>query len=217
MNKKEFLLNLFKDCDFDDFHKENVEKKVILNLPEDYKYRFFYGITKLCIIPEDSLYVLKIPFKGTIDCYDDEYYDFVGAGGGVFEWDYCAFESFISKKADEEKVGFFFAKEELLGYVNDHPIYIQKRAQSFADLKGDPDCMEDTSESVKASIKYCKKKRCECFNAYWIADAFEYYGEEKVEALFDFLKKYEIDDLHNENIGYVGDRPIIFDYSSFLG
>ena len=52
----------------------------------------------------------------------------------------------------------------------------------------------------------------------WTAMALEYYGEEVVKKLFNFIEKEGIDDLHWGNVGIRKDgSPVLLDYSGFLG
>ena len=44
----------------------------------------------------------------------------------------------------------------------------------------------------------------------------EFYGKEMYEALTQFCIDYEINDLHNGNIGSVDGRPVIIDYSGYF-
>ena len=44
---------------------------------------------------------------------------------------------------------------------------------------------------------------------------YNYYGEEKFEIILNFLNENGINDLHNGNWGFIGERPVIFDYSGF--
>ena len=55
----------------------------------------------------------------------------------------------------------------------------------------------------------------ECFNRVWLSDALDYFGEKIFYGLLSFLDDYSIGDLHDANIGYIGMRPVLVDYSSF--
>lgn len=48
----------------------------------------------------------------------------------------------------------------------------------------------------------------------WLMEFINYYGLEKLDALYDFIEKYNIFDLHNSNLGYLNGKPIILDWLS---
>lgn len=211
--QKDIVLNVFKDCDFSGrLTKDNFEEKILNNLPEDFSYKYFYGVSKLCIIPTGADYVIKIPFNSSWYDADEEYEDFVSASGDFrHEWDYCFAEVICYQEAKREKVHQMFCKARLLGYIDDYPIYIQQRAITYYDLKG-----EDTTDArTPNTTEYCNKKGFSCFNSVWIADAMEYYGQNVFNRMMSFIKSYNIGDLHDENVGYIGKQPVLIDYSDF--
>ena len=53
------------------------------------------------------------------------------------------------------------------------------------------------------------------FNMEWLSDAFHFYGEKIFHKLLEFIRTVGINDLHDGNIGYIGNRPVLVDYSSF--
>jgi hypothetical protein len=63
--------------------------------------------------------------------------------------------------------------------------------------------------------KFCTKEGYIDFNLTWMADAYDYYGEEYFKKLMNFLKSEGIYDLHGGNIGYINSRPVIFDFSDY--
>jgi lantibiotic modifying enzyme len=67
-------------------------------------------------------------------------------------------------------------------------------------------------------MKRYREEHCfRCFDPEWLADAFEYYGLKTFNKLMNFIYEYNITDLHTDNIGYIGTRPVILDFSDFLG
>lgn len=70
--------------------------------------------------------------------------------------------------------------------------------------------------------KVNKKTRESCHGSYardldrlWVAMALVLYGKKAVKVLCEFIINHNINDLHNSNIGYLNDRPIILDFSGF--
>lgn len=213
--QRDSLLDVFKDCDFSGkLTSDNFEERIIDNLPESFSHRYFFGASKVCIIPEGADYVIKIPFNSSWYDADEEYEDFRSATSDEnHTWDYCFAEVLCYKEAKREKVHRMFCKARLLGYVNNYPIYIQERAVTYCDLNGDDDREDARTPSTR---DYCRKNGFSCFNPIWIADALDYYGQKMFNKMMSFIKSYRIGDLHDENIGYIGQRPVLIDYSDFF-
>lgn len=49
----------------------------------------------------------------------------------------------------------------------------------------------------------------------WAKTAVSLHGKRKCIALCDFVKKYHINDLHRSNIGYIGIKPVLLDFSGY--
>lgn len=211
--QRDNLLDLFQNCDFSGkLTSDNFEDRIIDNLPENLSYKYFFGASKVCIIPEGADYVIKIPFNSTWYDTSEEYEDFCNAcGDDRHFWDYCFAEVLCYNEAKREKVNKMFCKPRLLGCVDDYPIYIQQRAVTYYDLKGE----ETVDARTPKTRDYCQKKGFSCFNSIWIADALEYYGQKGFNRMMSFIKSYGIGDLHDENIGYIGRQPVLIDYSDF--
>lgn len=181
------------------------------------------GVSKIVISYNDlPNYVIKIPFKGKYDEYNDENAFFINADcyekpyENVNTWDYC--ESEANCYYDAEKyygLGDMFAKTEYLGEIENTPVYISEKITIL---------MSDTK--VKNSNKHTEKIAKTLQSKYEIDYSFcegdgllafiNCYGEERTEDLVSFLEEYGIEDLHNGNIGYdlYGNVKII-DYSGW--
>lgn len=211
--ERDTLLNLFKNCNFNNLNKDNFDNKIIKNLNcllQDFTWN--YGETKCCIILKEADYVIKIPFRGSISCGEE--YDFENANFDKEHfWDYCFSELIYYNLAKRQKIEKAFAKTRLLGIVQNYPIYIQEKVTTFSSTGFDPYLKNERTEKTR---KYCKEKNFYCFNNRWLADAFQYYGEKRFNKIINFLKDYDIEDLHIDNIGYIGSRPVILDFSDFL-
>ena len=204
------------------------------NLP--FEFSIDSGISKAVILIKGEPFVIKIPF---FKYYDDDdywveeeeeeidedrfYYDLEGAsninlGEGIEpaipDWDYCRLESVIYQLALEEGLGAYFAEEGYLGTIDNTPVYYQTRCIPMSDMTIDYDSAEYEKKSNK-SRKICENLKADCFNALWISDFIDMYGEEEFKRLNTFLKRYEIEDLRMANIGYLDGAPILFDYSGY--
>ena len=217
----EEILQLFNACTFDGVLTENdFEDKVLSNLPDDLKYHYEYGATKLVIILPDCDFVIKIPFSGSYqeiyqdrtDDYEEEYVEFENADFETCEWDYCKTEVNRYNLAKNVGIEKYFAKTECIGMVNHYPIYIQQKAEIFADVKD----LNSYSEEKKSSTREkCDKEDLWCFNECWLSDLLDYCGDKIFSFFMSFIKDNDFDDLHSSNIGYINGVPVLVDYSGF--
>lgn len=139
-----------------------------------------------------------------------------GEEDDIPDWNYCELETAIYRKAAAEGLARYFAEEECLGFIDNTPIYWQARCTPLSEITMDYHS-EEYKRKKKTSEKLCDKLDTDCFNAIWIADFIDFYGESEFERLVKFLDKYEIDDLRPCNIGYIDKAPILFDFSGYRG
>lgn len=190
------------------------------------------GASKAVILLKGEDFVIKIPFDSqVVESYIDEdedeeaeetestpvYDRYFGASELIEverEWDYCEAEMRLYQEAVEEGLGAYFAEEDCIGFIQGRPIYWQTRCTPMNTME-----IDYHSQAIKAktenSEQLCEQMRVRCFNALWIADFIECYGQEEFERLSDFIARWCIDDLRACNIGYLDGAPIIFDYSGF--
>lgn len=138
----------------------------------------------------------------------------------MYDDDYCKKELDNYMKAEEEGFESYFAEIEYFEEYDGIPFYIQlaadnelarnslwKSATEDAVINGL--CSTDSSEDEKMEV----------------VDDFLYdiSDEDRIDIFFggvsikflDFLIKNEINDLHEGNIGIIGERKVIFDYSGW--
>ena len=181
---------------FDEIDEAEFYPVVVQPFSEKYKKPFDYatGATKGVLIFEQLGFVIKIPFcRNSEDCYYNSAYGeyeccyFTGADTDN-GWDYCEAEANKYKRAEEEGLAQCFAKTKKIGDIDGYPIYMQELADIYKSIM---------------------------FNLEWLSDAFHYYGEKVFHKLLEFIRTVGINDLHDGNIGYIGNRPVLVDYSSF--
>lgn len=183
------------------------------------------GASKCVVLLRNQNFVLKIPFAGqelwiqirNFDApkYNSENFDFVFCsfkGARTKDnWDYCNDEVEIFKKAEAAGVGSFFARTDFYGYSKDnHPIYVQERCEVFDSVDVD-DMYENLSKEIKTSASEVLSELPE----EWIALAIKYFGQELTDKFLAFVDNEGIDDLHFSNFGFIGDRPVLIDYSGY--
>jgi hypothetical protein len=210
------ILDSLKYCYFEELTEDNCYSNIV-----DYCDSNFFntgksenGATKIVLFPHNSNYVVKIPFShDSYGSYDeDEKPDLFYGAGEPNGWDYCRAEVILYEKAQEANIEECFLKTELLGYVSNHPIYIQEEVEMFFS-RNDKSPKDWSSEQEVCN--YCQSHNYWCFNSYWIDDFLKFYGEKMFDLLSKFLRDNCIHDLHSGNLGYINDRPVIVDYGSY--
>lgn len=223
----EYILNLLKEnCIFDgDLDERSFEYKIIEKIEKLFSFQYNCGISKCVIIPSGADFVIKIPFTGKEGEYeeydeeedkyymDDEYRDFEGAQYGDGN-DYCFSEVVLYNMARHERVQKAFCKTKVIGNINGQKIYMQERATPLCSCNK-KNFKEYSNDYLINLRKSCKSKGYSVFNTEWIALAIDYYGEKIFNKIMTFIKENGIDDLHNENIGFIGNRPVILDYAGW--
>lgn len=205
---------------FDENDEADFYSIVVQPFSEKYKKPFDYatGATKGVLIFEQLGFVIKIPFcRNSEDCYYNSAYGeykccyFTGADADN-GWDYCEAEANKYERAEEEGLAQCFAKTKKIGDIDGYPIYMQELADIYKSIDYQSSHTEEDSRQVSS---ICNSNNFYMFNLEWLSDAFHYYGEKVFHKLLEFIRTVGINDLHDGNIGYIGNRPVLVDYSSF--
>lgn len=213
----EKILTALEDCCFDEFYDESFESVTDFMDTNFFEEGVGCGATKLVLFPKEYKdIVVKIPFPGSYFYNDNEELeldDFRYAIDGKYGWDYCEAEALKYNQAKERNLEFVFLKTTFIGYVHEHPIYIQPRIEETESRRRihTPFKLED-AEKVRSK---CFEMDVECFSSFWINDFLNLYGEFFFRILTDFLNDCYVNDLHGSNIGYYKGKPVIFDYSGY--
>ena len=228
------ILGLFEKTEFPEFLGEDNAEDFIRNkthFPETFKFTWNMGASKLVILPCGEDFVIKIPFNAQYfdDEIDTETGEVLSEGGWEcftsyeydsenmdFDGNYCGREADISDIAAAEDLEECFAITECVGRCRGYLIYKQARATTIL-----ADVLDEKSDSL--SIEERKSIRDKCnnmgvygFNIYWLKDFLEFFGEEILKQLDRFINTYDINDLHTSNVGYIGNRPVLIDYSGYF-
>lgn len=205
---------------FDENDEADFYSIVVQPFSEKYKKPFDYatGATKGVLIFEQLGFVIKIPFcRNSEDCeYNSTYGEyeccyFTGADTDN-GWDYCEAEANKYERAEEEGLAQCFAKTKKIGDIDGYPIYMQELADIYKSIDYQSSHTEEDSRQVSS---ICNSNNFYMFNLEWLSDAFHYYGEKVFHKLLEFIRTVGINDLHDGNIGYIENRPVLVDYSSF--
>ena len=205
---------------FDENDEADFYSIVVQPFSEKYKKPFDYatGATKGVLIFEQLGFVIKIPFcRNSEDCeYNSTYgeYEYCYFTGADTDngWDYCEAEANKYERAEEEGLAQCFAKTKKIGDIDGYPIYMQELADIYKSIDYQSSHTEEDSRQVSS---ICNSNNFYMFNIEWLSDAFHYYGEKMFHKLLEFIRTVGINDLHDGNIGYIENRPVLVDYSSF--
>lgn len=175
----------------------------LFKLATEYKIEFLHGCTKGCIVDHEGGFVIK----WTIEDDSDEMHR----------------EFLVYQKAVSHGVECFFPKTELLlelgGYLK---FYIQQRVSStLGDMPRED--FEKCELSIPMAIRELDYEDLDEFDFYWRPDtlwikkAIAVFGVDKVYELASFTRRYHINDLHTNNVGFDGENfmPMLLDFSGF--
>ena len=208
---KEILNALEYGC-YEELDQDTFEDDVVCAFDEHYhkQYGWDNGATKGVFIFKKFGFVIKIPFNY---CDGEE---LCGAYEGDSDWDYCSQEK--NRYANAKKFGLqgIFLETALVGRVDGYPIYIQPIAQSLTNLGYEFSSNRKTSKDDMKTIQMIiEENNFGCIDSAWEADIFAMYGGKYYHKFKNFIKENYIEDLRNDNIGYVGLKPVILDYAGF--
>lgn len=192
----------------------------VFNISEEYRdiVTIRDGATKVVLVFNKENFVIKIPYYGD---YDDSGYTCPYQGGRnlvlddlgyEFEGnDYCELESALYEEAVECGVEDFFSPTVFFGRISGIPIYIQKK------VNANP-YMVMQKPSNEELYTYASINNSGEFDSFFGVMLLRSYPIEQVKRFFQFVKKYNINDMDNyRNGGFdikLG-RWIFWDYCGF--
>lgn len=152
-------------------------------------------------------------------------------------WDYCEQEAIIYNKAVRLGIGDMFAGTVKIAEANYYPIYASERAEAYSQVDYGTTSSNETVRHIFANVKPNHPEDSELYkigerfmeecdeaeefsipnkmSLEFLGYMINYYGEDKVLTLCDFLDKNYLNDFHCSNVGFIGDRPVLIDYSGF--
>ena len=163
------------------------------------------GATKICLIFKDWPFVIKWSFENNDDAF---------------------IEAKIYADAVENNIQQFFPATKLLFEHNGVKFILQEKvdASVYDGFSGkERDRVTTITKTVSGRI--VKKVQQTCLKASpknrrtldntWVAMAISLYGKKTCKSLCEFIVENHINDLHEDNIGYKNDRPIILDFAGY--
>lgn len=179
------------------------------DIKDNLKVIVTHGASKMVFISErddefSRKYVVKIPF-------DSWNYDYCNEEVKTYNSIEELYPDFTECFAETWKAGTIEFKSEEPVVMYDVPLYIMERADA------DEDKVEKTSYDYWISCGgkrewYCPEGNEETFNCFKA-----FYGESLVDCLEDIINEMDINDLHENNVGFLKERPVFIDYSGYFG
>lgn len=215
--EKQSILQLLEDFDLSHLTGKTYQNK-FKSLSND--FLLSSGASKLAIIPKAKDYVIKLPFAG-VDYQCKEKDEFATFHCRLSKSaDYCKADIMVYNEAKDVGMEVFFAEIEQIGEVQGVPVYVQQKAEIFGDCipyEDQLEALDDEDDEIMTSIKsdYPYLVEEEFLPPLWVKDFILIYGTSVFDELIDFLHEHEIDDLHEENVGYIANMPVLVDYSGF--
>lgn len=169
------------------------------------------GSSKICLIPHNFDFVIKWTYSEFMEETMDE---------ALREVD-------MYNKAVEAGLSMFFPKTELFCTMNGINFIKQEKIDFAAS-----GCPYQTFKQYEVKTKTASDKKAQlmdkCFkkaapnghyarnlDPLWAKMALVIYGKKLCKTLCEFIIENRINDLHESNIGYKNNRPIILDFSGF--
>ena len=189
------------------FYKYDGKKRILTDYLHEYKncskkegVTISYGASRAAVIDRANRIVFKIPFKGYEEesLFEGAEYTHVGNS-----WNYCETEKTIYKEAKKYGVEDFFLPVQTIENIN-YPFYAQKLVEVLA-----------SNENYLSSSGYDEGSSDFDIPNYFLDKMNDYYGEDSVDDFIRFGFDIGLNDVHDENIGYINGRPVIFDYAGF--
>ena len=180
------------------------------------------GLTRICLVPNEKDYVIKLPITGVYGNIHDEY----GCGNveecdikmyvdldeyNVFDYEQAIYNSLLSESKE------VFCPCTYIGNFNGIPVYVQPKIEKIQyDVMSFLNEEEVKAVSALTSRHHYKDSVDRPLTDDFIMKLINLYGEEAAGYILEDCK--QIDDLHTNNYGYTSDgKPIIFDFAGFNG
>ena len=200
---KDYVFNLLSFIDFKAvtmnscFSQDNFEDYFTRDLPEDCEYS--YGASKLVIIPDNTDYVIKVPFNCT---YDEEWLYFQNAyycRQEEYGWDYCEAEVEYYEEAADWGVEKYFAETRYIGDCHGWPIYVQPKCEAMENSRDSHSHTREEYDSIQKKADSVDQHGIR--DRDFLCDLFKDADVATVSLLFQFIDEM-LNDLHSGNYGY---------------
>ena len=220
MRATELLDVLFKfgfDKVLSDFTRSNYEDWIRKVLNSDADVSYVTDMEDCYIFSDGNSEVYVASGASKVVFWTEESDSVFKMGFNKLRRDYCGLEAEYFAEAKQLGLDEFFAATEFVMYCNNIRVYVAERAEvSFERLSSDLYEKLESSGMKESKIWDTINEADSCCEFLdWLVP---YYADnDKAEELFNFLNESDINDLHSGNIGYIGDRLVLIDYSGYRG
>lgn len=175
---------------------------------DEYISDYYYetGATKVCI--RIGHIYLKTSYTSEVENYGDDETDF-SVSNYCGENDYAAVENLIYQHAIKEGVAYFFAEIEDLN----NGVYAQREADNVGTI---PDTYDPSSGNHSYVQDLIEEYYLDGIPEGFILAALKSGSTiEDLQKLSRFILKFDINDLHDGNMGWIDGHPVFFDFCGF--
>lgn len=173
-----------------------------------------HGCTKIVFaFYEYPQYVVKIPFKGVrrVDYEGPSSEDWLSEAR--YSADYCQLEADLYLDAMRDGIQSVFAEVRFLTKISDIPIYVAERCNGFSSVDSD---VSEQSRTISSEIIHSKSDSLGDIGQF-LGEIVEQYGEDFAKKVVHFTDEYDIDDIHEGNVGWSKDEKFkLIDYSNYF-
>ena len=169
--------------------KRGKDCKTPLNIDSYFESGCYKGVIVPC---DDNDFVIKFPLVNSLEDIEN-----------------CEEEFRRSQKIEQAGFGDLIAKISSLGKIKGTNFYLQEKAITLYD-GGSFYNKEDSRPDVSQLYDFLDFYP----NFYWLIDLVDYCGYERAKKFLLFLQENGMmQDLHDNNIGYIDNRPVLIDYA----
>lgn len=203
MTERENIIKLLKTLDINSRH-DAWEVSSILRKHGYNDIKVADGASKICLIFPNTSFVVK---------------------WSTYGYEEAMREVEVYQKAIDAHLEKFFPKTAFLVKLNDVNFVVQEKIdvtvngldfrtrQHFQKISKTAldKIVYKMERQFKRAARYCQRD----LDPVWAKMALVLYGKRTCKALCDFIIENKINDLHESNIGYKNNRPIILDFSGY--
>ena len=181
----------------------------VINLFKKNGFNIYYGegATKGCFVFKDLDFVIKFNLENNGSHRID---DCVGQELFIYE---MAKERGLNKiliptsKFYTNQNGIVFIKQRKISYVAEEQKGKLRDKYKIKD--------KNANDRFIYKVRGSFYQRATALDNDWLKRAIHIYGKKFIKEFAQFTIEYKINDLHCANIGYIGNKPVILDFSGF--
>lgn len=191
-------LEYLASIDFGNVSNEDAMEKIGNSMP--FPMEFHSGCTQGCFVNPNYSTVIKFEIDTTERA--------------------CYFSTVRYAIAEEMEVSAILLPVEFAGESKDGvEFYVQPKFKvAHCDLEWSESRRYNRyNANVDERLAYRVMRNCydSRLSRAWVESAIRVYGKRFMKRFEDFTCRCEVNDLHQANVGYIGNRPVIIDYAGY--